>query len=108
MFAGGGDLSIPFIFGFSLPEADDDFGGGMKVAQVPANDGRPYQTGEDGFALFVTRRRHDQMSHPGTDLKWHQSRNQSEKNNQNKPTKQHIVSSCMRPGGIVLLVWFSL
>ncbi len=47
-----------------LPEPDDDLGGSVKVAQIPADDGRPNETGEDGFAFIVTGRRDDQMRHP--------------------------------------------
>ena len=51
-----------------LPQTDDDFGSTVKVAQIPAKDGRTNQTREDGFAFFVTRRRYDQMRHPRADL----------------------------------------
>jgi hypothetical protein len=51
-----------------LPESDDDLGCSVKVAQVPADDGRPNETGEDGFAFVVTGRRDNQMRHPRTHL----------------------------------------
>lgn len=50
-----------------IPESDDDLGS-VKVAQVLADDGRPNETGEDGFAFVVTGRRDNQMRHPRTHL----------------------------------------
>lgn len=43
----------------AIPESDYDFCGRVKVAQVPADDGRPNETGKDGFAFVVTWRRDD-------------------------------------------------
>ena len=52
-----------------LPEPDDDLRSSVKVAQVPTDDGRPNETGKDGFAFVVTGRRNNQMRHPRTHLK---------------------------------------
>jgi len=58
-----------------LPQTDDDFGGTVKVAQIPAKDGRSNEAREDGFAFFVTRRRYNQMRHPRADLHTNQREN---------------------------------
>ena len=68
------------MLGEHLPQSDHNFGGTVEIAHVPAHDGRPNETGENGLALLVTRGRHDQVRHPRTHLKRSTTKNQSKIN----------------------------
>lgn len=52
----------------AIPESDDDLRGGVKVAEVPADDRRADEAREHRLALVVARRRDDQVRHPRAHL----------------------------------------